>query len=231
MIKLFQFPPAWELLSISPFCVKASAFLKWSKLEHQVVNLMSPAKAPLGKLPYIEDEGEIIADSSAIIDYLIGKYQIQIDVNLKPYQLAQAEAIKSLIEDNLYFIMVDSRWIDEPGARVMKAAFKTQLPPVICNLVFKIVQRMAKKRLHQQGMGRYKKETVYAKGEKAIIALSEFLGDSDFFMGESISVVDFSAYAFLVSILEIPIDNPLQQKVKALPKLVAYCKTMEAQWS
>ena len=43
-------------------------------IDYEVVAMADPRKAPKGKLPYIEDDGETIADSTVIIEHLKKKY-------------------------------------------------------------------------------------------------------------------------------------------------------------
>jgi len=70
VIKLYQFPTAFGLLNISPFCMKLECFLRLAKLDYQIVNMTNPRQGPKGKGPYIEDGDVRMGDSSLIIDDL-----------------------------------------------------------------------------------------------------------------------------------------------------------------
>ena len=70
MITLYQFPPAWGLPNASPFCMKVETYLRMCNLPYTTVNVLNPAKGPKGKLPYITDGSNIVADSGLILDYL-----------------------------------------------------------------------------------------------------------------------------------------------------------------
>ena len=61
MITLYIFGPNMGLPDASPFCIKAEVLLKMSGLPYRL-DLKGFGKAPKGKLPYIDDEGTIIAD-------------------------------------------------------------------------------------------------------------------------------------------------------------------------
>lgn len=76
----------------------------------------SPRTAPRGKIPYIKIGGEdgspgrTIADSSLIIKDLIGNGMID-DLNataLTPAEKTFDRGVRALLEDQLYFIQVDS---------------------------------------------------------------------------------------------------------------------------
>ncbi len=61
MITLYAFGPQFSLPDPSPFVTKAEVLLKMAKLPYEI-DLKGFRKAPKGKLPYIKDDGELIAD-------------------------------------------------------------------------------------------------------------------------------------------------------------------------
>ena len=56
-------------------------------------------KAPKGKLPFIEDEGKIVADSTFIRWHLEKKYRIDLDRGLDAEQRAIAWAFEKMLEE------------------------------------------------------------------------------------------------------------------------------------
>src|SRR5579863_5163865 len=66
-IKLFQFPRMFGIPNISPFCCKLETWLRITKIPYDVVDLPDPRKGPKGKVPFIEDVGQRLGDSSAIV--------------------------------------------------------------------------------------------------------------------------------------------------------------------
>jgi hypothetical protein len=70
MISIYRFNPAWNVPCVSPFVTKAIYYLRMADIPHEVkIQDFSRLEqdAPYGKLPYIEDDGVKIADSTAII--------------------------------------------------------------------------------------------------------------------------------------------------------------------
>ena len=61
MTTLYTFGPAFGLPDPSPFVVKAEMLLKIAALPYKV-DTGGFRKAPKGKLPYMDDDGEIVAD-------------------------------------------------------------------------------------------------------------------------------------------------------------------------
>ena len=65
MITLYGFGPAFGLPDPSPFVTKAETLLKMAAVPYRTA-LGNLRKAPKGKLPYIDDDGAVIADSTLI---------------------------------------------------------------------------------------------------------------------------------------------------------------------
>ena len=62
MITLHQFPRAWDIPRLSPFCAKVETCLRMAELAYEVADAIPPT-ASRGKLPYLVDDGETISDS------------------------------------------------------------------------------------------------------------------------------------------------------------------------
>src|SRR5690348_4249172 len=68
-IKLFQFPRMFAIPNLSPFCCKLETWLRMARIPYEVTTA-DPRGAPKGKLPFIEEAGVRIADTSLIIEHL-----------------------------------------------------------------------------------------------------------------------------------------------------------------
>jgi len=89
MITLYAFGPMWGLPDPSPFVMKTGVQLKLAGLPF-VTERGGPATAPKGKLLFILDDGELVADSTFIRDHLERKYGLDLDADLTAVQRAQA---------------------------------------------------------------------------------------------------------------------------------------------
>ena len=78
---------------------------------------------PKYKVTYIEDGGKTLADTTFIIDYLKQNYGDSLDAGLSPAEKATALAFQRLLEENLYWAVVHTRWVDPAGWAQTKAAF------------------------------------------------------------------------------------------------------------
>ena len=119
MITLYAFGPQFSLPDPSPFVTKADVLLKMAKVPYEI-NLKGFRKAPKGKLPYIKDDGKLIADATFIRRHLETKHKIDFDRGLSAEQKAIAWAFEKLAEDHLYWTILDARWtIDARTLRVV----------------------------------------------------------------------------------------------------------------
>ena len=129
MIKLYGSGPNFDLPDASPFVTKAETLLRMTKLpfEHRP---MSFSKAPKKKIPYIDDDGLVLGDSTFIRWHLEQKYGIDLDNGLSQEQRAVAWAFEKMAEDNLYWALIDLRWMmPDNFERGPKAVFPQRACP------------------------------------------------------------------------------------------------------
>jgi glutathione S-transferase len=200
VITLHTFGPAFGLPDPSPFVMKAETLLKMAPLPYRT-DAGGFSKAPKGKLPYIEDDGAIIADSTFIRWHLEKKYRIDFDRGLDPAQRATGWAFEKMIEDNLYWVIVHDRWMDDANFRKGPIRFFDRVPAPIRPLVVAMIRRKVRSALHGHGLGRHSDDEVLALGTRSIDALAEFLGDKAFFFGAEPTGVDATVFAFLAGTL------------------------------
>ena len=223
MITLHQYPPAFGLPSLSPFCIKVEIFLKMTGLPYQVKQERNPARGPKGKMPFIVEDNETVADSSFIIDHLIRKHDLENLVVRDPTALA----FQTLIEESLYFVLLYSRWVDEDGYKVVQESFVPLFPPLMGKPFLAHIRKNLRRQASAQGLGRHTKAQVYEIGQKHIDALAQYLGEKRFFFEERFTAFDATAFAFLLTILNQPIASPLQERVLHHKNLCHYVLRME----
>ena len=231
MIKVYGFGPNMGVPDPSPYVVKVLTFLKFAGLEHELRGgIGNLKKAPRGKLPFIDDEGEIVADSSVIIDYLTDTYQVNLDQGLSEEQRANAYIYGKALDECYYWCMLYCRWQSEDNWPMMKASFFSSLPPVIRNLAPVIVRRNTKKSLHAQGMGRMSETEVLSIADNILHSLSVLLGDKNFFFGREPATFDAIAYAYLSEMILSDFTGPFVEQARAYKNLVAYCERIQTNY-
>src|SRR5262245_40460626 len=127
MITLYTFGPNFGLPDASPFVTKAEVLLKMAGVPYRT-DTSGFGKAPKGKLPYIDDDGARIADSTFIRWHIEQKYGFDFDRRLAAEQRAAAWAFEKLCEDNIYWALVDARWVDDDNFRKGALNFFSKVP-------------------------------------------------------------------------------------------------------
>jgi glutathione S-transferase len=184
----------------SPFVMKAEVLLKMAKVEYRT-DTGGFSKAPKGKLPYLDDDGTIVADSTFIRWHLEKKYRADFDRGLDPAQRATAWAFEKMIEDNLYWVIVHDRWVDDGNFSKGPCRFFDRVPAPIRPLIVPMIRRKVRGALHGQGIGRHSEEEIQALGIRSIEAIADFLGDKPFFFGANPTGLDATVFAFVAGVL------------------------------
>ena len=232
MICLYTFGANFGLPDSSPFVHKAMALLKIAQLPHeiQVVSPKDLGKAPKGKLPYIEDAGEIVADSAFIRWHIEQKYGYDFDRGLSKTEKAAAWALEKMLEDNLYWLMVDVRWLDDANFAKGPAHFFDGLPPIVRNLVRLMVRSKQRKTLNAHGIGRHTAAEKLAIAKQDIASVAALLDDKPYLFGNEPCGADASAYAFMAGVLCPHFESPIRDSAESHANLVAYVHRMKTRY-
>jgi len=227
MIKLFHFKRIWGIPDLSPFTVKVETYLRMVYLPYELIEA-HVIKAPKGKLPYIEDDGQKISDSNFIIDYLKKTYNDPLDQHLTSQQKTSAIAMQRLLEDHLYWIGTYERWFSsDKNWQIYKEALFGHIPALIRNPIAKTYKKqIISRQLHAQGIGRHLPDEIYELGELDIDCISNFLRNKPYMLGNQPSSLDACAFGLLVNLIQCPINTPLKQYALTKPNLVSYCQQM-----
>lgn len=228
MITLHQFKRGFGIANPSPYCEKLEAFLRFAEIEYQVKFSFNTKSAPNQKFPFIEQDGKPLADSQLIIEALMP--QTSIDSWLSEQQLAQSHAFNRMISEHLILTLVYCRWIDDDNWPLSYALFFRGLPPVIKQVAARYFRAKVKRDLYGQGLSRHTKQHIYQIAEKDIHALSVQLADNAFLMGDKISSVDASLFAFLDNAVHAKVNSQLGEIVSRYPNLIAYGQRIGQQY-
>ncbi len=229
MITLYTFGPAFGLPDPSPFVTKVEVLLKMAGLPYRT-DATGFRQAPKHKLPYIDDDGEQVADSTFIRWHLENKYCIDFDKGLSAEQRAIAWAFEKMAEDNLYWALVDARWFDEANFAKGPKNFFRKIPAPVRPLMVALIRRQLKRTLYGQGMGRHTRAEIVTLGTRSIAAIAEFLGPKPFFMGSEPAGADATMFAFVAGALCPHFDTPLCTAAQRHENLRRYVGRMTARY-
>jgi len=231
MIKLYSFGTAFNLADPSPFVVKVDLHLRVNNIEFESIsNVNNLQKAPKGKLPFIDDNGTIISDSSFIVEHLKQKYNADVDSWLDEQQQATAHLISKSLEENFYWCIVYSRWIAEDTWPIVKEKFFGSLPFPISAIAPIIAQRNVRRSIKGHGMGRHNDTEIMSIANKTLQSLSTLLADKPYFFGDKISSLDICAYSMVANLTHSTIDNKMSQMGKSFENLVTFTQRIKNEY-
>ena len=142
IVYLYQFSRTPLLPSLSPYCLKVETWLRLAGLKYENVDHKMKFRSKKGQLPFIELNGEEIADSQIIIKELTQKFNNDLDAALSPEQRNIAHATISMIENHLVWVVMwwRTKFPDQvlKGYKVnLQHALGTRIPNGILNFFFK----------------------------------------------------------------------------------------------
>lgn len=224
MITIYKFGSIGDVSDASPFCVKVEAYLKLTGLPYQTLSgAQYMRKAPKGKLPYIEDDGKIIADSSFILKHLKETYGDTLDDGLSKTDKAIAHAFIKMIDENLYWVLVHARWKLDHNAAALNKEFFGGIPFPLNKIIAFIAHKNIMKALYKHRMVRHSDDEIVEIGDRDLQALSDFLGNKTYFFGDKPATLDAVAYGMLVEMIRVPVFTaPIFDRAKSYKNLVAF---------
>jgi glutathione S-transferase len=229
MITLYGFGPGFGLPERSPFVTKTEVQLKLAALPY-AKRLARPDDSPKGQLPFIADEGALIADSTFIRAHLERTYRVDLDEGLSPAERAAAWAIERMIENHLGPTLAYQRWLIPANFKRGPSHFADPAPAPARPALRARMLAHAAEGLRSQGVARHAPEEVVQLGVKSLAALCLFLGDKPCLMGAKPTGVDAVAFAMLAGVLTPFFDGDLRRRAEDFDNLVVYVERMMARF-
>ncbi len=221
MITLYGSGPRFGLSDASPFVSKAEILLKMSGVPYTKAKA-NFSKAPKGKIPYIEENGKLLGDSTFIRLHLEREHGAKFDGNLTPEEKAIALAFQTLCEEHLYWAVVDSRWMNKANFEKGPRHFFDDAPAPLRPFIIAMIHRSVKRTLKGQGLGRHTPADRELLAKRDLDALSAFLGNKAFLMGAEPCGADASVWSSVASVLCAHFETPIRDHAETLPNLPAY---------
>lgn len=228
-IKLFQFPRMFGIPNVSPFCCKLETWLSIACVPYEVVDTPDPRKGPKGKLPFIEDAGVRIADTSLIVDHLVRTRGADPDAGLNASQRAIALLVQRTLEEHYAFVLAYTHLVRDEGWQHTRARFDS-VPAIVRPLVGSVVRGRVKKMLWKQGVLRHSHEDIVESAVRDWCAVLTVMCDGPFFFGDEPTGVDAIVFGALATSVLTPIESPIRDFLKSQPALVAYADRMRARF-
>jgi hypothetical protein len=227
----------------SPFVTKVEFRHRLSNLPY-ACGAAGPFAGPKGKIPWIEvsvagQEKEVLADSSLITKYLVGKGLLgDLNAHLSAGEKGHDVAVRAMLEDKLFFYNTRERWIDNYYTMRDYSLAKAPFPQR--TLFGYLSYRGIVRRLQDQGTGRFSDEEIRFFRQEIWESVNSFLEDSRkgarsgecFWVlgGEKPTEADSTVYGFIVSTLVADASPESKRIVQAFPAVVDYATRIHGQY-
>uniref|UniRef100_A0A1B6MCY9 Failed axon connections n=1 Tax=Graphocephala atropunctata TaxID=36148 RepID=A0A1B6MCY9_9HEMI len=232
IVYLYQFSRTPVVPSLSPYCLKVETWLRLAGLKYENVDHKMKYRSKKGQLPFIELNGEEVADSSVIIKELGQQFTKDLDIILDNSQKNVSHAMISMIENHLFWVVM--WWRTKQADNIIKGykvnlqhALGTRIPNGILNFFFKFSYgRKGLKKVKAQGIGVHKPEEIVEFGKQDLKVLSDLIADKPFFFGDEPTTLDVVAFANLAQIyfvdkeVSFPLRDYMQESCANLVGLV-----------
>jgi glutathione S-transferase len=225
MLTLFGFGPAFGLPDPSPFVMKSEVQLKMAGVPYKFERA-APQSAPKGKNPYIQTGAHRLGDSTFIRAHIERHHHFDFDKGLCTVGRSQAWAIERMLEDHLYFALIDMRWLDDENWHKGPSHFFDGAPAGVADATR---ERVREKLIHH-GLGKHSHDEIADLGGRSLAALAALLGDKPYLMGEEMCGADATAFAFAAATLTPFFTGTLRKHAESHSNLVAYRDRMIAQF-
>lgn len=213
---------------MSPFCIKLETYLRFTQTAYTTAsaNMM---KAPKGKVPYVQIDGNFMADSQLIIEHIESTRETPLNQGLSEAQQAIGHMVQRTLDEAFYFIGMYLRWIPDDSFASVSSEFKKFLPKGV-SFMLRFIRSRTRKALFLQGTGRHTDDEIQNKGAADMVALARILGTKPYLLRDSPTTYDTSVYAFLEAVLGFPHDSKVKRTAVENTNLVEYRDRIRETW-
>lgn len=229
-IQFFQPPTEPGAPNLSPFCTKLDMILQLSGLDFSRELVMDPREGPKQKVPFIAEGDERIGDTQFIEAKLRADHGVDLLAHLSQSDQAIGRMIMGTIEEQLYFILVYSRWQVEDNWPIMEEIFFGQMPDEARQQIAPQALEMMRGSLRGQGIGRHLPAEAYTLGKRIIDDLAAILDDRDYFLSDKPTSIDASVYGCLINLVQNPVPTPLAAHIAGHSNLSAFLDRISVQF-
>ena len=225
---LHTLPPAFEQRNPSPFCLKTEMALTHLGLDFTVHESLELNKAPKRKMPWLEDDGVIIADSDLILEHLDNKTNGGLFGHLSAQQVGVGTAFVRLAEDHLYWFIVASRWLTDDWFIHVKRDFFGSMPAPLGWLVSRMARKQMRQTYNLHGLGRHSPAEQEQLLRADLDAIAGQVSKRGFIVGNELSAFDFGVAAMLAAGMDNKPDTWVSVIANEYPALRDYIEKVQS---
>jgi hypothetical protein len=149
---------------------------------------------------------------------------------LSEEQRASAHLIGKSLEENLYWCLVHSRWINEDTWPAINQQFFSGMPFPVNKIIALLARSGTKKRINGHGMGAHSKEEIHIIADRSFNSISTLLGNKSYMFGEQISSLDLIVFSQIGSFTLSTLDNQASQMARKYENLVTLAEKIQKKY-
>lgn len=191
-------------LEESPFCDKIRRALNWKRIPYTIhevplLQAMTSYKKvnPIGKVPALEIDGRVIADSTDIAYELDERWPERPLVPRDPAERALCHFLEDWADESLYFYEMRLRFTFARNRPRWVAALLAHDSALMRAVGGPIVASSVAKSCRVQGVGRKPEEMVLRDVDRHLDALAAWLAGKSWLVGTGLSLADLAVFAQL----------------------------------
>lgn len=236
MITLYTGLPLWGLPSMNVAGMKLETWLRIAKLPYKAViaTAQDYVASPKRKIPFIDYKGRFVGNSTLIIEMLKQEEGIDRDANLTATERAISLTFRRMIKENTYWGIIHVRYNIEENwqhyQEVLSSHLFAETPPEESEPFVKGLCEMFLFQMYAHGIGRHSNEEIVQIICADFQALSDFLADKPFFMGDQPTTLDATAYAYIGNFIKPPYRSPIVDYVLQQSNLCQHYERMTQQF-
>jgi glutathione S-transferase len=206
VVYLYQFKRSPVVPNLSPFCLKVETYLRANNLKHEIMASYT-VRSKQGKLPFIELNGQQIADSQFILFHL--QKHFKLDENLDAEQRGIARAVDRMIDASTYRALVYFKVFENASNLINPNVSGLPIPGFLTFIPTNAYVKKASRQLKSEGTGNRPREEVIEIIRRDLQAIDDILGDKKFLLGIRPTIPDFTMFAHLATCYYLPFRQPV----------------------
>ncbi|NYS26251.1 hypothetical protein HUK65_14775 [Rhodobacteraceae bacterium 2376] len=228
-LHVHAFAPAWGLPSSGPFALKLMAWLSHAGIPWRGVVDNRPANGPLGKSPWIEQDGLRMGDSDRIIRHLAARHGLGDPMAQPDAAAVMRDALKTAFEERFHQILEWELFLHPEGFAGFRALLAEAAPPLLAPLIARQMQRHFARQLHARGIARLEATEIAALGKRHLDGLDTVLAEGTGWLnGAEPGVVDFAVWGQVAPLLHWPMATPVATHARRLPNVTDWSTRLQA---
>ena len=198
-----------------------------AEIPYEIEIVTRTVNSPKQTVPYIGEDGELLADTGFIIEHLKQKTGTDLNAQLTDEQRATAHAARRMLEESLARILGWTRWLTAENWPATREVAFGKVPAEYRDKISGTARKGFEEVMRRGGIGRHSPAEIQAMGLADIKAVEMLLGSHPYLMGSEPTEVDASAFGILAQYILTPLECEISTYARDSVSLTAYVERMK----